>query len=80
MSAIYTYKTRNGVQTGFIPGAGEISQGVIRSAVPIENPNLELVSDTGQAPVVGTVTQAQSNPALNQTAGPQQPTNTGVQS
>lgn len=86
----FTYKTKDGQQTGFIPGVGAIVDGEITSDTPIENPNLMIVRDqTGEAPVVPEPaavvppapvvgTASQQNP--NQPATADQPAaNTGVQ-
>lgn len=71
----FTYKTVDGSQTGFIPGVGEIIDGVITSDQPLENANLALVEDVTatETPLVGTASQ--QNPNQPQTADA--PTNTG---
>ena len=40
------YKTKDGSQTGVVPGVGEIVNGILSNAPDnLENPNLELVAD-----------------------------------
>lgn len=65
----YTYKTKDGTKTGFVPGIGAITDGSITSHVLIESPNLELVHTdeaAPAAPVVGTASP--QNPNQPQTA------------
>lgn len=58
----FTYKTKDGSKTGFVPNIGAIEDGRITSDTPLHNPNLELVSSDEQpAPIVGTASQ--QNPA-----------------
>lgn len=50
----YKYKTKDGQQTGVVAGVGVIVNGEIESLIPIESPNLELVTDQPQNGIVGT--------------------------
>lgn len=68
----FTYKTKDGTKTGFIPGVGEIVDGEISSPVELESPNLELAD---AAPIVGTASQ--QNPNQPETA--EGSSNAGVQ-
>lgn len=52
-----TYRTKNGVQDGFIPSIGVIKDGKITTDQIIENPNLELVEDTKEPEVSTTPAQ-----------------------
>jgi len=45
-----TYKTKDGTQTGVVPGVGEIVNGLLKNApANLENPNLELVTESQPA-------------------------------
>lgn len=89
----YTYKTKNGATTGFVPGVGAIVDGVISSNVPLESPNLEPYDKDGNAARVANEqafahanehakpldgTASQQNPNQPATAEGGTPTNTGV--
>lgn len=76
----FTYKTKDGSSTGFVPGVGAIVDGQISSDTPIESPNLQLVNDVAgaepqPAPIVATASQQNPNQPLTADA----PDNTGVQ-
>lgn len=73
------YKTKNGMQTGFVPGVGEIVGGQIDSPVKLEGANLVEVTEV-PTPQPQITAQEVASAALAASPPPQaQPTASNVQ-
>ena len=76
----YTYKTKDGTQTGFVTGFGAIINGQISSDIPIESPNLELVNGESEQTAPVEAIASQQNPEQPENAGEtEQPNEQGLQ-